>query len=86
MKKVILLLALIILAVPFLNARAAESEDLSKKIAYYEIRYQIACRDYDTTDARCFWNKVEYVHAKEVLGRSDIVDADGDGLACETLP
>jgi micrococcal nuclease len=41
----------------------------------------IACRDYDTTDARCFWNKVEYVHAKEILGRSDIADyLTGDEL------
>ena len=74
MKKLLPLIALILLAVPLFNARGDESENLSKKIGYYEIRYQIACRDYDTTDARCFWNKVEYVHAKEVLGRSDIPD------------
>lgn len=69
MKKLLLGLTALLIFFPFLNTRAAEPN-----IGYYEIRYKIACRNYDTSDARCFWNKVEFVHAKEVLGRGDISD------------
>ncbi|MBU0706302.1 excalibur calcium-binding domain-containing protein [Patescibacteria group bacterium] len=69
MKKQLLGLTALLIFFPYLNTRAAEPN-----ISYYQIRYQIACRDFDTTDARCFWNKVEFVHAKEVLGRSDVKD------------
>lgn len=69
MKKPLLFLLILLLLFPYLNTSAAEPN-----INYYQIRYQIACRNYDTTDARCFWNKVEFVHAKEILGRDDIAD------------
>lgn len=69
MKKLLLTLTALLIFFPFLNTRAAEPN-----ISYYEIRYQIACQNYDTTDARCFWNKVEFIHAKEILDRSDVMD------------
>lgn len=69
MKRIFLGLTALLLFFPYLNTQAADPN-----LSYYQIRYQIACRDYDTTDARCFWNKVEFVHAKELLGRGDISD------------
>lgn len=69
MKKTLLIFTALLIFFPYLKTRAAEPN-----INYYKIRYQIACRDFDTRDARCFWNKVEFIHAKEILGRGDITD------------
>lgn len=74
MKNLNIIIVLTLMLTPLFSVFASTSEDYSKKIGYYQIRYQIACRDYDTTDARCFWNKVEYVHAKEMVGDSSIAD------------
>lgn len=69
MKKILLAFTALLIFFPYLNTRAAEPN-----VSYYQIRYQIACQNYDATDARCFWNKVEYIHAKEALDRSDVQD------------
>jgi len=69
MKKLLLGLIVIILCYPHPITRASEPN-----INYYQIRHEIACNNYDSTDARCFWNKVELIHAKEVLNRGDIKD------------
>lgn len=75
MKKLLLglIVLLLIFIFPYLNSRA-NSKTEEPNFSYYQTRYQIACRDHDEADARCFWNKVEFVHAKEALGRNDVRD------------
>ena len=75
MKKLLLISVAIIISFQCISvSRAMGTDEIASKYSYFKIRHQIACNKYDPTDARCFWNKVELVHAKEILEKTDIIE------------
>ena len=56
-----------------LSGEEDEMEELEKLYDYFKIRKEIACRN-GMDDARCFWTRVELIHAAELLGKDDVND------------
>jgi len=59
------------------NSQCVKENDtnLNEQYDYYKTRKQIACGNRDLDDARCFWNRIDLLYAKEILKKDDISDS-----------
>jgi len=46
--------------------------NLDKRYDYLKLRKDIACKDLNWSDARCFWSRIDLAYAEEILEKEDI--------------